>query len=116
MLERGNIPFYFVAIDTDKQLSENSPLTKLPGWMRFLQEVRSRIEQLASASGGRVAFPRRMEDLLPFYNQIQRDLGSGYHITYNPQRPGDGQVRRIEVRLRNSDLHVYQSRESYFAR
>jgi len=115
MLEQGKIPFYFVAIDTDKQLSENSPLLKLPGWMRFLQEVRSRIEQLASASGGRVVFPKQMQDLLPFYNQIQRDLGSGYHITYSSQRPGDGKTRRIEVRLRNSDLHVYQSRDSYYA-
>jgi VWFA-related protein len=116
MLEQGKIPFYFVAIDTDKQLSENSPLLKLPGWMKFLQEVRTRIEQLAAASGGRVAYPKQMQDLLPFYTQIQRDLGSGYHISYNPQRPGDGTVRRIEVRLRNSDLQVYQSRESYYAR
>lgn len=116
MLEQGKVPFYFVAIDTDKQLSENSPLTRLPGWMRFLHEVRTRIEQLAAASGGSTAFPRQMQDLLPFYNQIQRDLGSGYHITYTPQRPGDGTVRRIEVRLRNSDFQVYQSRDTYFAR
>jgi VWFA-related protein len=116
MLERGNIPFYFVAIDTDKQLSENSPLAKLPGWMRFLQEVRTRMEELAAVSGGRVAFPKQMEDLLPFYRQIQRDLGSGYHITYNPQRSGDGSTRRIEVRLRNGGFQVYQSRESYLAR
>jgi len=114
-LEQGKIPFYFVAIDTDKQLSENSSLTKLPGWMRFLQEVRTRIEQLASASGGRVAYPKQMQDLLPFYNQIQRDLGSGYHISYSPQRAGDGKIRHIEVHLRNSDLQVYQSRDSYYA-
>jgi VWFA-related protein len=116
LLEQGRIPFYFVAIDTDKQLSENSALKKLTGQIRFMEEVRSRIEQLAAASGGRVAFPKKMEDLLPFYKQIQRDLGSGYHITYTPQRPGDDKIRHIEVRLRNSDLQVYQSRNTYFAR
>ncbi len=115
-LQQGQVPFYFVAVDTDRQLSEKSATAKLVGWVRFLQEVRTRIEQLASASGGRAVFPRELEDLLPFYDQIQRDLGSGYHITYNPQRPGDGKMRHIEVRLRNSDLQVYQSRESYFAR
>jgi VWFA-related protein len=115
-LEQGKIPFYFVAIDTDKQLSENSALAKLPGWMRFLQEVRSRMEELATVSGGRVAYPKQMEDLVPFYRQIQRDLGSGYHITYTPQRPGDNSLRRIEVRLRNSDFQVYQSRDTYLAR
>jgi len=116
MLQQGNIPFYFVAIDTDKQLSENSPLSSLPGWMRFLQEVRTRMEDLATVSGGRVAFPKQMEDLVPFYRQIQRDLGSGYQLSYTPQRPGDNKMRRIEVRLRNSDFQVYQSRDTYLAR
>ena len=116
VLEQGTTPFYFVAIDTDKQLAENSALAKLPGWMRFLHEVRTRMEQLAEVSGGRVVFPKQMEDLQPFYRQIQRDLGSGYHITYDPQRPGDGTTRRIEVRLRDSGVQIYQSRESYLAR
>ena len=116
ILEKGRIPFYFVAIDTDKQLSERSATAKLEGWVRFLQAVRTRIEQLATASGGRAAFPKQMEDLLPLYDQIQRDLGSGYHITYNPQRPADGRTRRIEVRLRNSGVPVYQSRDSYYPR
>ena len=115
-LQQGKIPFYFVAVDTDRQLSEKSAPAKLVGWMRFLQEVRTRIEQLASASGGRAAFPKETEDLLPLYDQIQKDLGSGYHITYNPQRPADGKVRRIEVRLRNNDLPIYQSHNSYYAR
>lgn len=116
VLEQGKVPFYFVAVDTDRQLSDTSAPAKFVGWMRFLKEVRTRIEQLASASGGSAAFPSQMADLLPLYTQIQRDLGTGYHISYNPQRPGDGKIRHIEVRLRNSDLQVYQSRDSYLAR
>lgn len=115
-LERGKVPFYFVAIDTDRQLSENAASAKFVGWMRFLREVRTRIEQLAEASGGAAAFPQRIEDLLPFYDQIQRDLGTGYHITYTSHRPPDGKLRRIEVQVRKPDLAVYQSNRSYYPR
>ena len=116
ILEEGTAPFYLVDIDTDKQLPENSASFKLEGWVRFLREIRTRIEQLASASGGYAAFPKRIEDLLPLYDKIQRDLGTGYHITYNSQRPPDEQLRRVEIRVRNNDLRVYQSRSSYYPR
>ena len=79
-------------------------------------EVRTRIEQLAAASGGHAAFPKEIEDLLPLYDRIQRDLGTGYHITYTSQRPPDGQLRRVEVKVRNSDFQVYQSTNSYYPR
>lgn len=115
-LEDGNVPFYFVAIDTDRQLPENAATAKLEGWVRFLREVRGRIEQLASASGGHAAFPKEIEDLLPLYERIQRDLGTGYHITYKSQRPADGQLRRVEVQVRNPDLQVYQSTTNYYPR
>jgi len=88
----------------------------LEGWVRFLREVRGRIEQLASASGGDAAFPKEIEDLLPLYERIQRDLGTGYQISYKSQRPPDGQLRRVEVQVRNSDLQVYQSTNSYYPR
>ena len=112
----GNVPFYFVAIDTDRQLPENAATAKLEGWVRFLREVRGRIEQLASASGGHAAFPKEIEDLLPLYERIQRDLGTGYHITYKSQRPADGQLRRVEVQVRNPDLNVYQATTNYYPR
>jgi VWFA-related protein len=115
-LEDGNVPFYFVAMDTDLQLSEKSATAKLEGWVRFLREVRGRIELLASASGGHAAFPKEIEDLLPLYERIQRDLGTGYHITYKSLRPPDGQLRRVEVQVRNSDLKVYQATNSYYPR
>ena len=115
-LEEGNVPFYFVAVDTDRQLSEKSATAKLEGWVRFLREVRGRIEQLAAASGGHAAFPKEIEDLLPLYEKIQRDLGTGYHITYKSQRPPDGQLRRVEVQVRDRDLKVYQATNSYYPR
>jgi VWFA-related protein len=116
LLQDGGVPFYFVAVNTDRQLSEKSAQLKYEGWVRFLREVRTRIEQLASASGGHAAFPKEIEDLLPLYDRIQRDLGTGYHITYHSQRPPDGQLRRLEVKVRNSDLQVYQSTNNYYPR
>jgi VWFA-related protein len=116
LLQEGGVPFYFVAVDTDRQLSEKSAQLKYEGWVRFLREVRTQIEQLATASGGHAAFPKEIEDLLPLYDRIQRDLGTGYHITYHSQRPPDGQLRRVEVKVRNSDLQVYQSTNNYYPR
>jgi hypothetical protein len=115
-LAQAKVPFYFVALDTDRQLPADAASAKLEGWMKFLQAVRVRIENLAEASGGRAVFPKQKEDLLPLYEQIQRDLGSGYHITYTPQGPADGRLRRVEVRVRNSDLQVFQSHDRYLAR
>jgi VWFA-related protein len=116
ILQNGKVPFYFVAVDTDRQLTEKSATAKLEGWVRFLREVRTRIEQLAASSGGHAAFPTDIEDLLPLYDRIQRELGTGYHITYNSLRPADGKARRVEVRLRDKDLHFHQSITSYFPR
>jgi len=116
LLQEGRVPFYFVAIDTDRQAPSNSAQLKYEGWVRFLTEVRTRMEQLATASGGDAAFPKEIEDLLPLYDRIQRDLGTGYHITYNSVRPPDGQLRRVEVKVRNSDFHVYQSTTSFYPR
>ena len=113
-LQRRPVPFYFVAVDTDKQLSERSVLAKLEGWMRFLKEVRTRMEGLAESSGGAAAFPRRIEDLLPLYERIQRDLGTGYQLKYISRRPADGKVRQVEVRVRDSKLRVYQSSTNYY--
>lgn len=116
ILEDGKVPFYFVAVDTDRQLSEKSATAKLEGWVRFLREVRGRIEQLAAASGGHAAFPKEIDDLLPLYERIQRDLGTGYHLTYKSQRPPDGQLRRIEVQVRNKALQIYQATTSFYPR
>jgi VWFA-related protein len=115
-VRRGNVPFYFVAIDTDRQLSRSSGSARLEGWMKFLEAVRSRVEHLAEVSGGLAAFPRETKDLAPLFERIQRDLGTGYHITYNPRKSGDGKLRRIEVRPRDSSLQVYQSQTTYYAR
>lgn len=101
-VKESRIPFYFVAIDTDKQLSGDSALLKLPGWVSFLGAARLRVEELAAASGGTVVYPKKVQDVAPFYKQIQGELGSAYVVSYTPTQPGgDGHYRHIEVRVRN---------------
>ena len=104
-VKESQIPFYFVAIDTDKQLTSDSATFKLPGWVTFLGAARLRIEELAGASGGTVIYPRKAQEVAPFYRQIQSELGSAYVVSYTPARPGgDGHYRHIEVHVRNQTL------------
>jgi hypothetical protein len=99
-VKESQIPFYFVAIDTDIQLTSANAAFKFPGWVSFLGAARSRIEELAAASGGSVIFPKKVDDVAPFYKQIQNELGSAYVVSYKTTKPGgDGHFRHIEVRV-----------------
>jgi len=99
-VKESKVPFYFVAIDTDVQLSSSSATFKLPGWVSFLGAARSRIEDLAAASGGSVIFPKKVDEVAPFYKQIQNELGSAYVVSYKPTKPGgDGHFRHIDIKV-----------------
>lgn len=114
----GKTPFYFVAISTDlnpaasddilHQTTYYSPLV-----LYNMQQVRSRIEQFAEASGGRVVYPQKHSEYIPLFEQIGRELGSSYSLGYAPPVAIPGDVRRIEVRTRREGLRVRQSRQIY---
>jgi Ca-activated chloride channel homolog len=99
-LERArqvNVPFYFVGYGANaKNVSE--------------------MKQLAEASGGRAFFPSEPGDLVHVYEQIGRDLGRAYTISYAPSRSPDGKFRKIDVQTLDVRLHVSQSRDGYYAR
>lgn len=102
--------FHFVAIDTDV----NPPAGAVPASIPLLQQARARMEQLADISGGRVSFPRKMEDILPMYERIGHELGSSYSLGYVSKNPAkDGRPRSIIVRLRDETASIRQSRSSY---
>jgi Ca-activated chloride channel homolog len=92
-----NVPFYFIGYNT-------TPSTE------------SEMKQLAESSGGRAYFPTAVEDLAQVYEQIGRDLGRAYNISYAPRKEPDGKFRKIEVRTLDVRLHVSQSRDGYYAR
>jgi VWFA-related protein len=74
---------------------------------------RARLEQLAAASGGRILFPRRAEDLSNLYEEIARELGTSYTLGYTAPAPSkSGEAHRIEVRAKNG-MTVRQSRHEY---
>ncbi|HZI51832.1 MAG TPA: VWA domain-containing protein [Terriglobia bacterium] len=92
-----NVPFYFVGYNTDAKST-------------------SEIKQLAEISGGRAFFPRAVEELAAVYEQIGRDLGRAYSISYSSPKPPDGRFRRIQVRTLDVRLNIAQSRDGYYAR
>jgi hypothetical protein len=75
------------------------------------------MEELADASGGRALYPEQLEDIVPLYQQIGRELGTSYTIAYvSSNSTIDGTYRRIEVRSRDERLGLSQSRSGYYAK
>jgi hypothetical protein len=75
------------------------------------------MEQLVDTSGGRILYPKQLDEIVPLYQQIGRDLGTSYTLGYlssSPQK--DGSFKRIEIHTRANGLSVTQSRNGYYAR
>ncbi len=122
------IPIYVIAFNTDRNLDPNTigadeyqrlriiyPRSSVPE--RYLAGVRSRMEELVDVSGGRILYPRQIEEIVPLYEQIGRELGTSYTLGYvssNPQK--NGSFRHIEIRTHDEHLRVTQSRTGYYAR
>ena len=108
-VEQSRSPFYFVAINTDRNPAPGSspgPRTR----------ARERMEELAERSGGRVFFPKTLADVTPLYEQIAREFGASYTLAYGSTKPaGDGTYRRVEVRLKTPGFRISQSRTGYYA-
>ena len=123
-----HIPIYFVAFNTDRNLEPNVAggdeyrnlriiFPKSDVADRYLAAVRSRMEQLADISGGRILFPEKLEDIVPLYRQVGEEMGTSYSLGYLSSNTRiDGSFRRIEVRARDAGNHVLQSRNGYYAR
>jgi VWFA-related protein len=114
VVQKTGAPFYFVAVNTDLNLAR---VKFLPDAINTGMPVRARLEQLASASGGRVALPSRVEDTLKVYESIAHDLGTSYTLSYTPSHPVEnGVYRSIKVATRKPGLIVRQSRDRYTIR
>ena len=96
-VRQTNVPFYFVGYDTTPASAEA-------------------MKQLAEVSGGKAFFPTAARELIGVYEQIARDLGRAYTITYAPKKAPDGKFRKIEVRPLDVRLRLAQSRDGYYAR
>ena len=122
------IPIYFVAMNTDLNFEPNLGggdeyrnlqvlFPKSPIADAYLNGVRSRMQQLAERSGGRILYPRKMEDIVPLYEGLGRELGTSYSLGYTPSNERvDGSLRRIEIRTMDPTLRLTQSRTAYYAK
>jgi Ca-activated chloride channel homolog len=121
-VERSDAVFYFIAVNTDLnpvsvEARDLAPGTEYTPLSLFnLQQVRSRMEQIAQASGGRIVFPQKYSDAGLLFDQIVRELGTSYSLSVTPAARLDGEFHRIEVRVRGEGVKVRQSRDGYFAR
>jgi hypothetical protein len=75
------------------------------------------MEIVADRSNGSVRYPRELEELSDLYEKIGRELGHSYGLSFAPGAVGrDGAFHRVEIRVRDSSLQVYQARTGYYAR
>jgi VWFA-related protein len=66
-------------------------------------DVRSRLAELSEATGGRVFYVERADELAGVYGEIEHELRSRYYLAYNSERPEDeasGGYRPVEVKVR----------------
>ena len=121
-LEKTAVPMFFIAINTERNFGlvgqdyESAVLRGISPSLAasYVAGVRSRMERIAGATGGRVQYPLNLQEIVPLYEAISRELGLSYSIEYAPANATpDGKARRIEVRVRRQGARVVQSRNSY---
>lgn len=121
-IEGSDAVFYFIAVNTDMSPSNVDAGNLFPGTQYTplslfnLQQVRSRMEQIAQVSGGRIVFSQRNSDTGMLFEQIVRELGTSYSMAFTPTDAVDGRFHRIEVRVPGREIQVRQSRDGYYAR
>jgi VWFA-related protein len=121
-VEHSGAVFYFIAVNTDLNPSNVDAGDLFPGTQYTplavfnLQQVRSRMEQIAQVSGGRIVFSQRNSDTGSLFENITRDLGTSYSMSFTPTSEIDGRFHQIKVRVRGGGMQVRQSRDGYVAR
>jgi hypothetical protein len=122
LVERSDTVFYFIAVNTDFSPADVDAPDLFPGTqytplsLYNLQQVRSRMQQIAQASGGRIVFSQRNSDTGVLFEQIVQELGTQYSLAFTPESFTDGKFHRIEVRVHGNDMQVRQSRDGFYAR
>lgn len=80
----------------------------------FETGIRSKLSELASATGGRAFFTSKAEELPAVYKQIESELRSRYLVAYNStDTSGQTGFRPVEVKVKRSGLKVRTARGYY---
>ena len=92
-----------------------SPFDLLPP-PRWARKARDQMEQLASASGGRMFPARSLRDLDRVYELVAEELRSVYSVSYSPNNQDfNGAWRNVQVRVNSPGAKV-RTRTGYLAR
>lgn len=73
------------------------------------------LQEMAEATGGRVFFPMKLDDIAEKFVQIQEELRSQYAVAYKPTDfQADGRYRAIDILASNKKYKV-RARKGYYA-
>lgn len=106
--------FKIFTIDTDRALRR---------WYKKYAEGtkanEQRLVQLAEETGGQLLLPETADEMLKKADEVARDIGAQYVLTYTPTRPlasaKPGEYRRIEVAPRRTGVRL-RTRRGYIAK
>ena len=97
-VRKTKAPFHFVGLDADPERGG------------------AHLKRLAEETGGQAYFPKSIEEVIPLYDRISRELGISYTLGYSSGKPArDGSYRKIEVVVAGKNYRVSQSRPGYSA-
>jgi Ca-activated chloride channel family protein len=82
---------------------------------------RNALKNLAERTGGRAFFPKRQEDLMAAFTEIEQELRSQYLVAYSStNKTRDGGFRKMSIEVTNPELRKEQLklryRPGYFAK
>lgn len=98
-------------IDLDREMRRH--------YEKYADETRrseARLTRLADETGGRILLASETDEMVRQADEVARDIGSQYVVTYTPKRPlsaaRSGEYRRVEVASRRVGLGL-RSRRGY---
>ncbi|MBA3767365.1 MAG: VWA domain-containing protein [Acidobacteria bacterium] len=101
----------FGTIDLDREMRRR--------YKRYADEMRrseERLVKLADETGGRILLSTTSDQMIRQADEVARDIGAQYIVTYTPKRPlasaRSGEYRRVEVASRRVGLGL-RSRRGY---
>jgi Ca-activated chloride channel homolog len=107
---RGNVSIYVVEL---KGALAQTPRSALPGAILRSDYA---LKSVTRESGGRLFEPKTAVDLPGIYSAIAEELFSQYDLGYMPLRAvGNGDFRRVAVRLRPQTNALARTRTGYIA-
>jgi len=121
---RARIPVYFVAMNTDVNLQDDSGGNEYRSLRilypesdtaaRYLEEVRLRMESIAGTTGGKVFLAGNPAEVVTLLEKATGALGEAYSLGWIAQSTGGQESpRTIEVRVGHPEYSVRLSRSAY---